>query len=263
MACTDPNCNQACNCSQCCPPTPPPTPPTPPTCDGEDCVEIYDSSCVNYTGPAIPCLGIASGTNLTVVIQNMAARLCIDCATNSNLYTFPIKPEYLINGVQENDCIQMDGPISVSFSILSININGDEKLLTPYDFVITNSNLELITANNQVSIYDSNCDIVSTGHTYGNLVTVLNNLFEYHSVTGFTAIASLVSIPIMGVNTDAHFYIQYPTSNYFEIILEMDDGVVKQFKYTRDGLFYFNGSNWITALGWEYQYFMINVLTVS
>lgn len=79
MACKDPNCNTECNCSQCCPPTPPPVPPTPPACDGTDCVELYDAACVNYTGPAITCMGIPTGTNMNTVIQTIATNICLCC----------------------------------------------------------------------------------------------------------------------------------------------------------------------------------------
>ncbi len=83
MACTDPNCNPACNCSQCCPPTPPPVPPTPPACDGEDCVEIYDGNCVIYTGPDIACIGIETNDNVNTIIQTLAARICQCCLSST------------------------------------------------------------------------------------------------------------------------------------------------------------------------------------
>ena len=79
MACIDPNCNTGCSCNNCCPPTPPIPTPTPPACVGTDCTELYDSSCITYTGVAIPCLEITQGMNLTTVIQNMAAKLCETC----------------------------------------------------------------------------------------------------------------------------------------------------------------------------------------
>jgi uncharacterized protein (TIGR02145 family) len=47
---------------------------------GTDCTELYNSSCINYTGVAIPCLNITTGMNLTAVIQNMAIKLCETCA---------------------------------------------------------------------------------------------------------------------------------------------------------------------------------------
>jgi hypothetical protein len=81
MACTDPNCNTACNCNQCCPPTPPPVPPTPPVCIGTQCEEVYDAACVNYSGPAIECMGITVGLSLNNIIQLFAAKLCDCCST--------------------------------------------------------------------------------------------------------------------------------------------------------------------------------------
>lgn len=81
MACTDPNCNTACNCNQCCPPTPPPVPPTPPVCIGTQCEEVYDAACVNYSGPAIECMGITEGLSLNNIIQLFAAKLCDCCST--------------------------------------------------------------------------------------------------------------------------------------------------------------------------------------
>jgi len=79
MACIDPNCNTGGSCNNCCPPTPPIPTPTPPACVGTACTELYDSSCVTYTGVAIPCLNITQNMNLTTVIQNMAVKLCETC----------------------------------------------------------------------------------------------------------------------------------------------------------------------------------------
>ena len=52
--------------------------PAPPDCIGEPCDEIVLDTCVRYTGPAIPCLGIETGANINEIIQIIAARLC-DC----------------------------------------------------------------------------------------------------------------------------------------------------------------------------------------
>jgi hypothetical protein len=79
MSCTNPNCNPGCNCNNCCPPVPPPVPPTPPICEGTDCVELYDGACVQYTGPAIPCLSILTNTNLNSIIQTLANNICECC----------------------------------------------------------------------------------------------------------------------------------------------------------------------------------------
>ena len=84
MACTDPNCNSACNCNQCCPPTPPPVPPTPPSCEGTKCVEIYDGNCVIYTGTDLNCIGIQTNDNINTIVQLLAARIC-DCCLSSIL----------------------------------------------------------------------------------------------------------------------------------------------------------------------------------
>ena len=76
MSCTNPNCNSGCGCNGCCPPVTPPTPPTPPTCTGEECAEIYDAACVNYTGPNIDCFGIKTGNSLNTIIQAIANTMC-------------------------------------------------------------------------------------------------------------------------------------------------------------------------------------------
>lgn len=68
--------NQYCNpCNE---PEPCVPAPPPPDCVGEPCEEIVLDTCVRYTGPAIPCLGILTGATLNQVIQIIAARLC-DC----------------------------------------------------------------------------------------------------------------------------------------------------------------------------------------
>ena len=52
--------NQYCNpCNE---PEPCVPAPPPPDCVGEPCEEIVLDTCVRYTGPAIPCLGIETGT---------------------------------------------------------------------------------------------------------------------------------------------------------------------------------------------------------
>ena len=80
MSCTSPNCNNGCGCNGGCPPVTPPTPPTPPVCVGTTCEEIYDAACVKYTGAALSCLNIATGSNLNSVIQTLATRIC-ECCT--------------------------------------------------------------------------------------------------------------------------------------------------------------------------------------
>lgn len=68
--------NQYCN--PCTEPTPCVPAPPPPDCIGEPCEEIVLDTCVRYTGPAIPCLGIVTGINISQVLQIIAAKLC-DC----------------------------------------------------------------------------------------------------------------------------------------------------------------------------------------
>lgn len=266
MSCN--NCGSGCGCNDCCPPIVIPTPPPAPICDIDTCVELFDAKCVKYTGPSITCLGLVSGeSNMNDVVEAIASKICATCI-NANLYSFPMRPDYLINGVQQTDCIELFGaPSSVSMTIKSIKINGIEKLTDDYTFVIDNSTLDLITAANTVSIVDDNCDIVTTGYTYGNLTTALNYLFDLYDITNFSAYASRISIPLVETNTDAHFYIQFPPNTYFEIILEMDEGFITQFKYTRDGMFTYNDflSVWVNVkdLNCCYQDFSLNVSPIE
>ena len=90
MSCTNPNCNEGCGCNNCCPPVPPPTPPTPPICEGTDCTELYDGACVNYTGPAIPCLSILTNANLNSIIQTLAASICTCCGKTECISPFKL-----------------------------------------------------------------------------------------------------------------------------------------------------------------------------
>ena len=262
------NCGSGCGCNDCCPPIVIPTPPPAPICDVDTCVELFDAKCVKYTGPSITCLGLVSGeSNMNDVVEAIASKICATCI-NANLYSFPMRPNYLISGIQQTGCGELLGPLSVSMTIKSIKINGIEKLTDDYTFVIDDSTLDLITAANTVSIVDDNCDIVTTGYTYGNLTTALNYLFDLYDITNFSAYTSLVSIPLEGTSTDAHFYIQFPVNTYFEIILEMDEGFITQFKYTRDGLFYSNDffNTWVIAEGGDpvaYQNFIINISPIE
>lgn len=74
--------NQYCN--PCHEPEPCIEVPAPPDCVGEPCEEIVLDTCVRYTGPAIPCLGILTGDSLNEVIQLIAAKLC-DCCDGEPL----------------------------------------------------------------------------------------------------------------------------------------------------------------------------------
>lgn len=65
-------------CKPCNDPQPCVEVPAPPDCIGEPCDEIVLDTCVRYTGPDIPCLGITTGTNINQIVQIIAARLC-DC----------------------------------------------------------------------------------------------------------------------------------------------------------------------------------------
>lgn len=69
-------------CHQCHEPEPCVELPAPPDCTGEPCEEIVLDTCVRYTGPAIPCLGIVTGANINQVIQIIAAKLC-DCCDDT------------------------------------------------------------------------------------------------------------------------------------------------------------------------------------
>jgi hypothetical protein len=68
--------NQYCN--PCKEPEPCVPAPPPPDCVGEPCEEIVLDTCVRYTGPAIPCLGIETGVSLNSILQIIAEKLC-DC----------------------------------------------------------------------------------------------------------------------------------------------------------------------------------------
>lgn len=59
-----------------CQQTPPVEQPAPPICEGENCVEIYDSACIQYTGAAIPCKQIQPGERMTSVVNKLAT--CYD-----------------------------------------------------------------------------------------------------------------------------------------------------------------------------------------
>lgn len=65
-------------CHQCTEPDQCVTVPPPPDCTGEPCEEIVLDTCVRYTGPNIPCLGIVTGANINQIVQLIANRLC-DC----------------------------------------------------------------------------------------------------------------------------------------------------------------------------------------
>lgn len=63
-----------------CPPCPTEITPLPiPDLSDILCNTTYDSSCVIYTGPSIPCAGILSNVNLTTIIQQLTAKACNCC----------------------------------------------------------------------------------------------------------------------------------------------------------------------------------------
>jgi hypothetical protein len=43
-----------------------------------------------------------------------------------------------------------------------------------------------------------------------------------------------------GVNSDAGFYILYPSTDTFEIIIQSNSGSAQELKYTNNNLFYYN-----------------------
>jgi hypothetical protein len=91
-------------CHQCNEPEPCVELPAPPDCTGEPCEEIVLDTCVRYTGPAIPCLGITTGANLNQVLQIIANRLC-DCCDGTPPVVNCVVSEWsawstCVNGVQ-------------------------------------------------------------------------------------------------------------------------------------------------------------------
>lgn len=149
MSCTNPNCNPGCGCNNCCPPVPPPVPPTPPMCEGTDCVELYDAACVKYTGPAIPCMNIASGVSINSIIQTLAANICECCnkstcvnplklffervkftfdvlfAQNPDILFVDLFKDFLLNGMSFKKC-QYCCPDSVIYSLNFNNFTCNE-----------------------------------------------------------------------------------------------------------------------------------------
>jgi hypothetical protein len=102
---------------------------------------------------------------------------------------------------------------------------------------LTNNNLNVVPANNNES---SGCTIGSTvGWTYTNVVTFLNSLFTQVGLTSYKAQVSYIGINV-GENSDAGFYILYPPTDTFEIIIQSNAFGSEKLKYTNNNLYYYN-----------------------
>lgn len=210
MGCPDSNCNPNCSCNQCCPPTSIPTPPTPPTCEGTECVELYDSACIRYTGAAIPCIGIQTGNSLNTIIQLFANQICDCCdkptCKNPLEFIFEYVTE-LINRISPNyvkyppdivlDIILANGLIFPSCGLCCPDTEiwgfSDTVLMnTIYSLVDPQYNIGINTNTNYNSCLLEIEGVPQIGITPPVSLYDTSNLAEYGAILGNTQLCTIL-----------------------------------------------------------------------
>ena len=118
-----------------------------------------------------------------------------------------------------------NGPFqSVSDSISSFNVNGNELLSAYYDFEVTSP----VTPILQNGVYN-----------YSTIVDWFNNdVFPTLGLTGYTAQMSFVSYGALGDDSLPYFYIIYPENDTFSIVINNWAGVIT---YSNTGVTAVNG----------------------
>ncbi len=172
--------NNGCNtCNQAIPPA---CVTAPPVCQGSQCEEIYPGTCVVYSGPNIPCLGITNGMSLNDIIQTIGEQLCSEnCCTN---------PVYWL--------------LNYAKTIYDIHI---EKELNP-------DILEILTSLINNGIYTSSCNIccpdwkwyiISDKATVGTIRTSIdtNGPVTNNGITNFNT--CITSLEIRNINIPNRF----------------------------------------------------------
>ena len=183
-------------------------------------------------------LGTCSNTNTprpNTILDNQLLYAATPISLLANWYNMPERPFYAIGTVKQNGCT--DEAQDIIFTLSSLKINNLERLSTPSTYTLTNNNLNVVPANNNEA---SGCTIGSmVGWTYTNIVTYLNSIFTQLGLTSYKAQVSYIGINV-GIDTDAGFYILYPPTDTFEIIIQSNSPTSEKLKYTNNNLYYYN-----------------------
>jgi cell division septation protein DedD len=167
----------------------------------------------------------------------------------ANWYNMQESPRFAINGVFSNDCVGHMGPIT--FTISSLIVNGTERVISPLTYVMNSGNINVQNANNLTTTGCTSGGIV-IGRTYTNFVDFINNTFTSFNLTNYRAQVSYISRIVLGTNSDSGFYIVFPNSDTFSLVITSNSGSPFKLKYTNDNLYRWNGSTYVPSNNYYY-----------
>jgi hypothetical protein len=152
----------------------------------------------------------------------------------ANWYSMQETPDFIIGNIMLTGCL--DDYADITLRVSSVIINGTELLPATSTYLLDQTNLQIVSAVNNVKY---GCTPGTTGWTYSNFVTFLNSVFTTLGLTNYKAQTSFVSKYAAGQtrqNSDAGFYIIFPSTDTFTIEMFSDRGSPIRHKYTENNL---------------------------
>ena len=222
------------------------------------CFAVPDALCGGplcvKTGRLSPgeCIYIADLRPTSLWVENPAVVITAgnSCTTKAaNWYNMQESPRFAINGVFSNDCVGHMGPIT--FTLSSLIVNGTERIITPLTYTLNSGNINIQNATNLTTTGCTFGNIV-TGRTYTNFVDFINNTFTSLSLTNYRAQVSYISRVVANTNSDSGFYIIFPNSDTFSLVITSNAGSPFKLKYTNDNLYRWGNNQWVVNNNYYY-----------
>jgi hypothetical protein len=164
----------------------------------------------------------------------------------ANWYNMQESPYFAINNVL-NSCLESPAPIT--FTLFSLVVNGTERIVSPLTYTLNSGNVNVQNATNDVVV---GCTPGVIGRTYTNFVDFINNTFTSLSLTNYRAQVSYISRTVPNTHTNAGFYIVFPNSDTFSLVITSNTGSPFKLKYTNDNLYRWNGSTYVQSNNYYY-----------
>jgi len=195
------------------------------------------------------CIYIADLRPTSLWVENPAVVINAgnSCTTKAaNWYNMQESPYFAINNVL-NSCLESPAPIT--FTLSSLIVNGTERIVSPLTYTLNSGNVNVQNATNDVVV---GCTPGVTGRTYTNFVDFINNTFTSLSLTNYRAQVSYISRTVPNTHTNAGFYIVFPNSDTFSLVITSNTGSPFKLKYTNDNLYRWNGSTYVQSNNYYY-----------
>jgi hypothetical protein len=174
-------------------------------------------------------------------------------------YNMIASPKDVINTLI-NNCY---GPLvnSITITITHFEVNGGENLLSGnYDIIVDNTNINKVSATNDVRVNCYAAPNYYIGATYTNYADGINAMISSVGISHIHAETSYISVtnPLSHQpNSTAGVYIVFPIGSTFKIDFEVG---YQKYRYDENFIYLWNGSGWeISPIDWGYFSYLTNI----